>query len=114
MAPSKLADIYSRYRWALNMRNENNVIHGLNHRSFEPYMQGTPVLHDDLADLPQCFEPGREILVYRDAEQLNDLSHRAERESSWLLEIGARGKQRVLAEHTYEHRAQTIMNDLLS
>jgi spore maturation protein CgeB len=112
VAPLKLARIYAEHTWVLNMRNEYNVIHGLNHRSFEPYVQGTPVLHDDMADLPRCFEPGREILVYQDAEQLSDLSHRAERSPAWLAEIGARGQKRVLAEHTYTHRAQAILRDL--
>lgn len=112
IVPFKLARIYAEHTWALNMRNEYNVIHGLNHRSFEPYVQGTPVLHDDMADLPRCFEPGHEILVYQDAEQLDELSHRAERSPTWLAQIGARGQKRVLAEHTYRHRAQTILKDL--
>jgi spore maturation protein CgeB len=66
----------------LNVRNEANVEHGLNQRSFEPLACGAVVLNDDLADLPLCFEPGREILVYRDAEELNALMARLRREPS--------------------------------
>lgn len=112
--PTNLASIYAEHAWALNMRNENNVIHGLNHRSFEPLVHGTPVLHDDVEDLRRCFEPEQEILVYRDAEELAELSQRAERSPAWLARIGARGQRRVLAEHTYVHRAQTILDDLLT
>lgn len=112
--PCHLAAIYASHAWALNIRNENNVIHGLNHRSFEPFVQGTPVFHDDVADLQRCFEPEQEILVYRNAEQLSELSRRAERSPEWLAQIGARGQQRVLAEHTYVHRAQTILSDLFN
>lgn len=110
--PTNLAAIYAGHAWALNIRNENNVIHGLNHRSFEPFVQGTPVIHDDVADLQRCFEPEQEILVYRDAEHLCEVSQRAERSPEWLAHIGARGQRRVLAEHTYVHRAQTILRDL--
>ena len=114
IAPANLAAIYAEHAWVLNIRNEKNVIHGLNHRSFEPYVQGTPVFHDDVADLSRCFEPEQEILVYRDAEQLAELSHRAERSPAWLARMGEQGQRRVLAEHTYSHRAQTILGDLLN
>jgi spore maturation protein CgeB len=114
IAPKSLASIYAAHTWGLNICNENNVINGLNHRSFEPYTQGTPVIHDDMADLPHCFEPEREILIYRDVEQLNELSRRAKHSPSWLTQIGMQGQRRVLAEHTYLHRAQTILNDLFS
>jgi spore maturation protein CgeB len=114
IAPGNLPSIYAEHAWGLNMCNENNVINGLNHRSFEPYIQGTPVFHDDMADLPRCFEPEREILIYRDAEQLVELSRRAKHSPAWLSHIGMQGQRRVLAEHTYLHRAQTILNDLLS
>ena len=112
--PASLAAIYASHAWALNIRNENNVIHGLNHRSFEPFVQGTPVFHDDVADLGRCFEPEREILVYQDPEHLSELSQRAERSPAWVAHIGARGQRRVLAEHTYAHRARTILNDLFN
>ena len=114
IAPTNLAAIYAEHAWVLNIRNENNVIHGLNHRSFEPYVQGTPVFHDDVADLLRCFEPEQETLVYQDAEQLAELSRRAEHSPAWLAQIGARGQRRVLAEHTYLHRAQAILGDLLN
>ncbi len=114
ISPTRLAVVYAKHAWTLNMRNENNVIHGLNHRSFEPYVQGTPVFHDEVRDLPRCFDPEQEILVYRSSEHLAELMRRAERSPAWLARIGAHGRRRVLAEHTYVHRAQTILADLFN
>ena len=96
----------------LNVRNEANVEHGLNQRSFEPLACGAVVLNDDLPDLPLCFEPGREILVYQDREELNALAARVRREPAFGSRIAEAGRRRVLAEHTYSHRVQTILKDL--
>lgn len=107
-----LIRLYQRHAAVLNVRNEANVEHGLNQRSFEPLACGAVVLNDDLPDLPRCFEPGREILVYRDREELNALAARLRREPGFGTRIAAAGRRRVLAEHTYSHRIQTILNDL--
>jgi spore maturation protein CgeB len=107
-----LIRLYQRHATVLNVRNEANVEHGLNQRSFEPLACGAVVLNDDLPDLPLCFEPGREILVYRDGEELNTLVARLRREPGFGTRIAEAGRQRVLAEHTYGHRVQTILTDL--
>lgn len=103
---------YQRHQAVLNVNNEANTSHGLNQRSFEPLACGAVVLNDDLPDLPRCFEPGREILVYRDRAELNGLVARLRREPEWGARIAAAGRRRVLAEHTYSHRIQTILTDL--
>lgn len=109
---ARLIRLYQHHVAVLNARNEANVEHGLNQRSFEPPACGAVVLNDDLADLPRCFEPGREILVYRDAEELNALVARLWREPEFAERVATAGRRRVLAEHTYEHRMATILNDL--
>ncbi len=108
----RLIRLYQRHFAVLNVRNEANVAHGLNQRSFEPLACRTPVLNDDLPDLPLCFEPGREILVYRDREELNEWVARLQRDSAFGLQIAEAGRRRVLAEHTYLHRVTTILDDL--
>lgn len=107
-----LVRLYRRHVAVLNVRNEANVEHGLNQRCFEPLACGTPVLNDDLADLPLCFEPGQEILVYRDADELNDLVARLRRDRAFGASVAEAGRRRVLAEHTYCHRVKVILNDL--
>lgn len=107
-----LIRLYQHHQAVLNVRNEANVEHGLNQRSFEPLACGAVVLNDDLADLPLCFEPGREILVYHDADELNALVARLRREPKFAMKIAEAGRQRVLAEHTYAHRVILMLDDL--
>lgn len=107
-----LIRLYQRHQAVLNVRNEANVEHGLNQRSFEPLACGAVVVNDDLADLPLCFEPGREILVYRDADQLNALVNKLRREPQFAAQVATAGRQRVLAEHTYQQRVTSILDHL--
>ena len=108
----RLIQLYQRHFAVLNVRNEANVEHGLNQRSFEPLACGTPVVNDDLPDVPRCFEPGREILIYRDAEELNEWIARLQRDRPFRLTLAEAGRKRVLAEHTYCHRMHVILKDL--
>lgn len=100
----ELAGIYRSHIAVLNIRHEHNVLNGLNQRHFDPYFAATPVVADDQVDLPRCFEPGREILVYSSADELNDIYSRLRREPDWAAAIGAAGRRRMLAQHTYEQR----------
>jgi spore maturation protein CgeB len=104
----ELASLYRSPLAVLNIRNENNVLAGLNQRHFDPYLAATPVVSDDQADLARCFDPGTEILVYRDAEELNDIYARLRREPNLAATIGENGRRRVLAEHTYPHRLAAL------
>ncbi len=108
IAPRELGTIYASHLAVLNIRNERNVMNGLNQRHFDPYLSATPVVTDDQADLELCFELGREILAYRDAEELNDIYERLRREPGLATAIGEAGHRRVLAEHTYAHRLSAL------
>jgi spore maturation protein CgeB len=92
----------------MHVRNERNVMVGLNQRHFDPCLAGTPVVADNQDDLPLCFEPGREMLVYRDVDELNDLYVRLRRDPERAAAVGAAGRRRVLAEHTYGHRLTAL------
>lgn len=107
-----LIQLYQGYRTVLNVRNEANVDDGLNQRSFEPLACGAVVLNDDLADLPRCFDPGQEILVYRHRDELNELINRLQQEPDFGSRIAMAGRERILAEHTYQHRVRFILDDL--
>ena len=105
----ELGAIYRSATAALNVRNEHNVLNGLNQRHFDPYLAATPVVSDDLADLNRCFDPGTEVLVYHDPGELNDLYARLRRDPGFATAIGAQGRRRVLAEHTYAHRLAALL-----
>jgi len=103
-----LAAAYRGHIGVLNIRHETNVVHGLNQRSFDPYVLGAPVVSDDQPDLRACFDEGREILIYRDAAELEEIYARLRREPQCAQEIGQAGRRRMLAEHGYTHRLDRI------
>lgn len=105
----ELGAIYRSATAVLNVRNEHNVLNGLNQRHFDPYLAATPVVSDDLADVARCFDPGTEVLVYHDGGELNDLYARLRRDPGFAATVGERGRRRVLAEHTYAHRLTTLL-----
>jgi spore maturation protein CgeB len=103
-----LAAAYRGHIGVLNIRHEANTVRGLNQRSFDPYMLGTPVVSDAQPDLGNCFDEGREVLVYRNANELGELYERLRRAPRIAMDIGAAGRQRVLAEHCYKHRIDKL------
>lgn len=108
VSPRQLLNLYASAFAALNIRNEHNVLFGLNQRNFDPYVFATPVVTDDQPDLSSCFEEGAEVLVWRGAEELNDLYARLLRDPGEAALVGERGRKRVLAEHTYSRRLETL------
>ena len=104
----ELARIYSMHVGVLNVRNEGNVINGMNQRHFAPYLSATPVISDDQKDIEAHFEPGVEMLLYRDLEELAEICRAVRRDRPWALSIGAAGRRRVLAHHTYADRLEAI------
>jgi spore maturation protein CgeB len=79
-----------------------------NIRLFEATGVGSCLLTDSKPNLSELFEPDREVVAYRSAEECVE-------KARWLLdhpkardEIAARGQQRTLREHTYRQRAAVL------
>jgi spore maturation protein CgeB len=105
----KVAKLYRRHRSVLNVLNELNLMHGLNQRNFEPLACKAVVISEQVRDMERCFEPGKEILVYDDMEELNDLERKVRMDEGFAGRIAEAGYRRVLAEHTYVHRVRAIL-----
>jgi len=58
--------------------------------------------------ISQCFEPERELLIFRTYEELLESIQRARTAPKEMQRIRAAGARRVLAEHTYRHRLEVI------
>jgi spore maturation protein CgeB len=71
-------------------------------RLFEAAACGTPIVSDDWAGLHEFFEPGREIVVARRAQDVIDALQMPD---SQLRRIAADARERVLRDHTSERRA---------
>ncbi|MGH6993109.1 MAG: CgeB family protein [Caulobacteraceae bacterium] len=109
IAPREVTAIYARCVAALNIRNEGNLLDGLNQRNFEPCLAGAAVLSDDQPDLARCFEPGREVLIWRDGGELDALCRKLRREPDLAERVGDAGRRRVLADHGYDKRLEAIL-----
>lgn len=75
-------------------------------RLFEAAACGVPVLSDWFDGLDRFFAPGEEILVARSAEEA---AAAVELPRASLRRIGARARERALAEHTADARARELM-----
>jgi spore maturation protein CgeB len=109
LAAHALPGVYARHLASLNVRNEFNVLAGLNQRNFQPYLTATPLITDDQPDLPLCFEPGAEAFVWRDSEELNALYTRLLASPDEARRVGEAGRARVLAHHTFDRRLELIV-----
>jgi spore maturation protein CgeB len=108
ISAQQLPAIYAAHIAALNIRNETNVLNGLNQRHFDPALSATPGVSDDQPDLSLCFEPGKEVLVYRDTDELNAIYARLLEDPGYAAAIGNAARQRVVAHHTYHQRLQAL------
>jgi spore maturation protein CgeB len=78
-------------------------------RLFEAAACGTPVLSDWWEGLDAFFQPDEEILVARETEAALATLDRSPED---VRRIGARARERVLAEHSAEQRAGTLVEAL--
>jgi len=74
-------------------------------RLFEAAACGTPVLSDWWPGLDAFFVPGREILVARTTQ---DVVQALELSDAEIARIATAARERVLAEHTSDHRARQL------
>ena len=81
-------------------------------RDFEAPMSGALYCTGHMDELAEFFEPGREILTYRDADELvetvrHTLDHPAEAETIRLA-----GHRRARQDHTWEQRFRTLFREV--
>lgn len=108
VAARRVPTLYASHRATLNIRNELHVLAGLNQRNFEPCLAGSALLTDDQPDLEACFEPGSEVLVWRDVGELNGLYAQVAGDVSFAQSVAEAGRARVLAQHTFAHRLASL------
>lgn len=107
----KTLKLYTESKSVLNLKNEMNVVNGLNQRTFDPYISDTLVFQDYSKDLELCFDLDKEIIIFNDILELNEKVNRFKKDTTHFDRILENGKKRVLSEHTFAHRIETIMKD---
>jgi len=108
LPPTEHRGFYNSQRFTLNITRHDMIRAGYSPsvRLFEAAACGTPIISDYWRGLEEIFEPGREILVARSAEDTLRLVR--DTPEPERLRIAQRARYRVLAEHTSFHRAAQL------
>jgi hypothetical protein len=105
-------DDYCRHTCSGRLTFNHSAIEDLNMRIFEALAMGCPLLtnresaHNGLLDL---FEDGKHLIVYdSDEDLLRKVQHYLNDEAACAA-IARRGREEVIACHTYDHRVSEIL-----
>jgi spore maturation protein CgeB len=92
----------------LNVNRESMARYGFSPptRVFEAAGAGACVITDAWGGIEQFLEPDREVLVAADGEQVAELLAQLTPDDAGRIAAAARA--RILAHHTYEHRARQV------
>jgi spore maturation protein CgeB len=78
-------------------------------RPFELAALGCCIVSSPYPGIEEWFEPGHEMIVLDDTDDAVDVYRRLLADDAARREIGTRARERVLAEHTFRHRARSIL-----
>lgn len=107
LPPSEHPAFFSASRMTLSVTRRAMAENGYcpSGRLFEAAACGTPVVSDWWEGLDGFFEPGREILVARNAQDVVDALQLPDEQ---VARIAAAARERVLAQHTSAHRVAEL------
>jgi spore maturation protein CgeB len=108
LPPERHRGFYNAQRFTLNLTRADMIAAGFSPsvRLFEAAACGTPIISDQWDGLETLFEPDLEILIAGGTRQVLDWIRDFTEEDRQAL--GARGRARVLAQHTAAHRAEEL------
>lgn len=102
----------SRINLLITRQAHTSVFASSTARPFELAALGCAMVSNPYLGVETWFEPGREILVVRSASDAAACYSTLLRDPVSRREMGERARARLLAEHTYEHRARQLLNAL--
>jgi 2-polyprenyl-3-methyl-5-hydroxy-6-metoxy-1,4-benzoquinol methylase/Tfp pilus assembly protein PilF len=107
--PYEMAQTYQQSKIVVNIAINNDV----NMRVFEAMAAGALLITDDAYGLEDLFVDGEHLVVYRKDEDLLDTIQRYLDDTETRERIAAAGQALVLAKHTYAHRVDSMLLNLL-
>ena len=84
----------------------------VNQRVFDVPACGAFLLTDHQPSLEALFDVGEEVIAYGDLDEIDDLARFYLRNDAAREAVAAKGRSRVLREHTYRHRVDAIVRRL--
>lgn len=108
LAPARHRAFYTAQRFTLNLTRADMVEAGWSPsvRLFEAAACGVPIISDTWPGIEAFFVPGEEILLAHEPTQVLEWLHQLPEARRRVL--GTAARRRVLAEHTADHRAETL------
>ncbi|HBX79704.1 MAG TPA: spore maturation protein [Propionibacteriaceae bacterium] len=104
LARAAAYDVMAGAPATLNIHGDQD---GFTMRTFEA--GGIGAVHlVDRPDVQEFYEPGREVAVFENDDELADLSRRAINDAAWGDGLRNAARKRTLAEHTFTHRARSL------
>ena len=107
----ELPVFYNRCRINLNATNLQ-MGEAVNQRVFDVPACGSFLLTDRQGALEELFEVGKEIIAFDDPGEIPELVRFYLDCPEARRRIAHRGRERVLARHTYRHRLQVILQTM--
>lgn len=102
------ATIYNASEIGLNVHQRQSRLGGLNTRTFEVLASGLFELVDRVEGLEELLQPGVEVVCYDSPDQLRQLAKHYLNDAGARVRIAAKGRVRVLDEHTYTCRMRRL------
>ncbi len=110
ISQKKVVQIYNSTIATLNVAQKNNIINMVNMRTFEAIACGSCLLNDNVKDIELCFEPNKEILVYKNPDELQELSDKVLKDKHFAQKIAKNGKIRAeKSGYSYRNRTKEIL-----
>jgi spore maturation protein CgeB len=111
VAPARHPALYSSSRFTLNITRGDMARGGYcpSGRFFEAAACGTPIISDWFEGLDSFFRPGKEVAVVHGPQQVLSVLEMEEQERTVMA---LRARERTLAEHTGERRAEQLLECL--
>ena len=110
LPPAEHRKFYNSQQYTLNVTRQDMIKAGYSPsvRLFEAAACGVPIISDYWEGLDSLFEPGSEILIAQNPQQVLDYLYNISEEER--KRIGERARQKVLASHTAKARARELEN----
>ena len=106
-----LRRLYNRAGFVLDIR-QPQARTGLTQRIFDASACGRPVLAEFSPEIEPLFDSEKEILTFHTLEEADEVKEKITRNPREVKNSASRARDRILALHTYRHRAGQILKAL--